>query len=158
MIYVFLANGFEDIEAIAPIDILRRAGAKVVTVGVGSRSVVSANGIPVTADISEEQVRLSEALDMVVLPGGGQGTANLAKSKTVLSAVKYCAERDRFIAAICAAPTVLGEAGLLRGKRATCYPGLESKLTGAIPTGESVVRDGNIITAKGAGVALAFGF
>ena len=155
MIPVFLANGFEEIEALATVDILRRAGVDVVTVGVGSNMPVGAHGIAVCADISEAELLL-EAIDGVVLPGGMPGTTNLEASVVVRDAIVYAYERDMLVAAICAAPSILGHSGYLRDKKATCYPGFESELFGATVTQAGVVVDGNIITASGAGVAVDF--
>ena len=155
MIPVFLANGFEEIEALATVDILRRAGVEVVTVGVGTSMPVGAHGIAVCADIAENELDLNSA-DGVVLPGGMPGTLNLEASAVVQEAVAYAAGRGLMVAAICAAPSVLGHGGYLRGKRATCYPGFESELTDAVVCDGGVVVDGNIITASGAGVAVDF--
>lgn len=154
MIPVFLANGFEEIEALATVDILRRAGVEVITVGVGSKMPVGAHGIAVCADITEDELDIS-AIDGVVLPGGMPGTMNLEVSSVVQSAITYAFERGLLLSAICAAPSILGHCGYLQGKVATCYPGFESELTGAI-LGTGVVADGNIITASGAGVAIDF--
>ncbi|MBE6886232.1 MAG: DJ-1/PfpI family protein [Oscillospiraceae bacterium] len=158
MIYVFLANGFEETEAIAPIDILRRAELEVKTVGVGGKEITGAHGITVTADLTEGEISLSRELEMVVLPGGMPGTLNLEASFAVKAAVQFCADRDRYVGAICAAPSVLGHMGLLEGKNATCYPGFEQELLGAELPGFPVCKDGKIITANGAGNALEFGF
>ena len=155
MIPVFLANGFEEIEALATVDILRRAGVGVVTVGVGGRNAVGAHGIVVCADIVEDELDIA-AIDGVVLPGGMPGTTNLEASAVVQTAVKSAYERGLLVAAICAAPSILGHGGYLNGKKATCYPGFEQELTNAIVTSSGVVRDGNIITASGAGVAVDF--
>ena len=156
MIYVFLAEGFEEVEALTPVDTLRRAGKTVKTVGVGSKTVSGAHGIPVVADLTENEIALDTELEMVVLPGGMPGTLNLEKSSTVQKAVRYAAENGRFVAAICAAPSVLGHMGLLAGKAATCYPGFESELTGAKPAAVPAVRDGNFITGRGPGAAMDF--
>lgn len=156
MIYVFLANGFEELEAIAPIDVLRRAGSNVVTVGVGSKQVTSAHNIGFTADITAEEICLSPDLEMVILPGGMPGADNLENSPEVQAAIDYCAENDRWIAAICAAPKILGHKGLLAGKRCTCFPGYEKALKNAVILPELVVKDGRFVTAKGAGAALKF--
>lgn len=155
MIPVFLANGFEEIEALATVDILRRAGIEVVTVGVGGKMPVGAHGIAVCADITENELVL-DGIDGIVLPGGMPGTLNLEASAVVQEAVAYAAERGLMMAAICAAPSVLGHGGYLRGKRATCYPGFESELTEAVICDGGVVADGNVITASGAGVAVDF--
>ena len=155
MIPVFLANGFEEIEALATVDLLRRAGVETVTVGVGSKMPVGAHGIAVCADIEEDKLDLS-TIDGVVLPGGMPGTTNLEASAVVQATIAYAAEHGMLLAAICAAPSVLGHGGYLRGKKATCYPGFESELTDAILCNVGVVTDGNIITASGAGVAVDF--
>ena len=154
MIPVFLANGFEEIEALATVDILRRANVDVVTVGVGSKMPVGAHGIAVCADITEDELKLDN-IDGVVLPGGMPGTTNLEASTVVKSAIAYAAERGMLLAAICAAPSILGHGGYLSGKNATCYPGFETELRGAA-LGKGVVVDGNVITASGAGVAVDF--
>ncbi|HAG13968.1 MAG TPA: DJ-1 family protein [Ruminococcus sp.] len=156
MIYVFLAEGFEEIEALTPVDCLRRAGKTVMTVGIGGKVITGAHGIPVTADLTEDDVRLDDALEMVILPGGMPGTLHLGESKTVRSALTFAYEHDCFIAAICAAPSVLGDMGLLHGKTAVCYPGFEPRLTGCTPGNASAVRDGKIITGKGPGAAMDF--
>ena len=155
MIPVFLANGFEEIEALATVDILRRAGVEVVTVGVGGSNAVGAHGIAVCADIVEDELDIA-AIDGVVLPGGMPGTTNLEASAMVQKTVAYAVDRNMLVAAICAAPSILGHGGYLNGKKSTCYPGFEQELTGAIVTNSGVVADGNIITASGAGVAVDF--
>ncbi|MBQ8903577.1 MAG: DJ-1/PfpI family protein [Oscillospiraceae bacterium] len=157
MIYVFLANGFEETEAIAPIDILRRSELDVKTVGIGEEVVVSSHGIAVIPDITEVDFVPSDDIDMIVLPGGMPGTLNLEKSRTVQDAIDFCTKNDKYIAAICAAPSILGKKGLLQGRKAVCFPGFEEFLEGAEIPDESVVCDGKIITAKGAGVAVEFG-
>ena len=154
MVAVFLADGFEEIEALATVDILRRANLDVQTVGVGSATPVGAHNIAVTADITEEDL-VVDTVDAVVLPGGMPGTLNLEKSAIVQSAVRYAMERHLPVAAICAAPSILGHTGYLVGKRATCYPGFETELDGAVLC-DGVVTDGNITTACGAGVAVDF--
>ncbi len=154
MIYVFLAEGFEEIEALAVVDILRRAEYEVKTVGVGSKKVKGSHGIEVSADLEEKEVE-TEGLTLTVLPGGMPGTLNLEKSPIVRACVEYCAKESR-VAAICAAPSILGHWGLLKGKHAVCFPGFESELIGALATCGPVCVDGNIITGKGPGVALEF--
>lgn len=162
MVIVFLANGFEEIEALTPVDLLRRAGAQVLTVaveqgGACGREVMGAHGIPVLADVAQRDFVLSEQPDMVVLPGGMPGAANLDDSPLVDGVLYTAAERGAYLAAICAAPLVLGHRGYLKGVRATCYPGFENELDGAVVTGvRGVVRDGSIITASGMGCATAF--
>lgn len=156
MIYVFLAEGFEEIEALAPLDLMRRAGLSVTTVGVGGTTVRGAHGICVQADIADTKYT-DPAPEMIVLPGGMPGTLNLAASPVVIDAIRTAAETNTPIAAICAAPSILGDMGLLCGKEATCYPGFEDRLTGATISKHRVVRDGQIITAAGMGVAVEFG-
>ena len=158
MVYVFLADGFEDVEAIAPIDILRRAGVKVVTVGVTGKQVITSHNIPITADVTVDEIKLGDDLDMIVLPGGMPGTINLENSSEVQAAIDYCYESKKFIAAICAAPTILGHKGLLTGVKATCFPGCESALKGSAYMPKMVIHDGIFITGKGPGAAFKFGF
>ena len=158
MIYVFLAEGFEEIEALAPVDILRRAGKDVRMIGVGGKTVRGSHGIPVVCDDVIDAVALSDKPEAVILPGGMPGTNNLECNDTVRDFVRDAYADGRLVCAICAAPSVPGHMGLLEGRKATCFPGFEQALLGADVTGESVCRDGNIVTAKGAGVALEFGF
>jgi len=155
MVYVFLAEGFEEMEALTPIDLLRRVDVPVTVVGVGSSIVKGAHGIGFTTDTCGEGLDFAD-VELVVLPGGMPGTTNLDASPMVETCLKKAAEKDAVIAAICAAPSVLGHKGLLQGKRATCFPGFEEELLGAVHTGAPVEKDGNIITARGAGVALEF--
>ncbi len=156
MIYMFLANGFEEVEALCPLDLLRRAGLDVTTVGIGSDTVVGAHGIAVQADIPDTLYRDS-APDMIILPGGMPGTKHLDASPTVDAALRAASNRGAYLAAICAAPMVLGKRGYLRGKEAICFPGFEEYLEDATVSEKRVVRDGLIITAAGMGVALDFG-
>lgn len=158
MVYMFLANGFEEVEALAPLDLLRRAGVEVTTVGIGSDSITGSHGITVKADTTDKKVKF-EKIDMVILPGGMPGTTNLDASETVHKALDLAGEQDAYIAAICAAPMILGKRGDLKGKDAVCYPGFEEYLEGAKlhPRGVTVVSCGKTITARGMGVALEFG-
>ncbi|MGI6167022.1 MAG: DJ-1 family glyoxalase III [Eubacteriales bacterium] len=156
MIYLFLAQGFEEVEAICPLDLLRRAGLEVKTVGVGGEIITGAHGITVRADMTDSMYR-DEKPEMIILPGGMPGTKNLDSSPVVDAALGAAVRCGGFIGAICAAPSILGKRGLLRGKRAICYPGFEKYLDGAILADKRVVRDGKIITAAGPGVALQFG-
>lgn len=158
MIYLFLATGFEECEALAPLDILRRAEIDIKTVGIGAKRITGSHGIEVTADLSEDEVRLDSALSGIILPGGMPGTLNLEKNSTVQNAVDYCAENSLLISAICAAPLILGHKNLLNGKKATCFTGFEKELLGAECIDVPVVCDGNIITGYGAGAAFDFGF
>lgn len=156
MIYVFLAEGFEEVEALTPVDVLRRAGRTVQTVGVTGKTVSGAHGIAVQADIEAKDIALDDALEMIVLPGGMPGTLNLEKSDAVQAAIAFCAEHDRYIAAICAAPSILGHLGLLRGRHAVCYPGFEDALAGAEVLTRPTVTDGRFITGRGPGAAMDF--
>jgi 4-methyl-5(b-hydroxyethyl)-thiazole monophosphate biosynthesis len=155
MVYVFLADGFEEIEALTPMDVLRRAGLDVRTVGVGSKRVTGSHRVEVIADIEEKEMEF-DSLQAVVLPGGLPGAVNLDRSRSVQKAVARCFEGGGYVAAICAAPSVLGHMGLLKGKRATCSPGFEKELLGAEFCDESVVADGKIITGNGPGAAMPF--
>lgn len=155
MIYMFLANGFEEIEALLPLDLMRRAGLKVVTVGLGGREIKGAHDITVLADITDTQLE-DNAPECVILPGGMPGTRNLDASPVVDAALASAVKGEALICAICAAPMILGKRGLLKGRRATCFPGFEQYLEGAT-VGGRVVRDGRFITAVGMGAALEFG-
>lgn len=155
MVYVFLAEGFEEMEALAPIDLLRRAGIEVLTVGVGGRLIRGAHGVEIQADSCGEGLDFSDA-EAVILPGGMPGTTNLDRSPLVEQGLRAAAEKNGVIGAICAAPSVLGHKGLLKGKKATCFPGFEEEQMEAEFTGKAVEKDGRIITARGAGVALEF--
>ena len=186
MIYMFLAPGFEEVEALAPLDLLRRAGLEVTTVAVrtaersamlahylnvgtcatnlwsgDSLAVTGAHGITVTADISEgvfaRRLNRDFAPEALILPGGMPGTTNLDASPVVELALELASAKGAYLCAICAAPMVLGKRGYLKGKRATCFPGFEEYLKGAA-VGGKVIRDGKIITAAGMGVAQEFGF
>ena len=157
MIALFLAEGFEEIEALATVDVLRRSQLDVQTVGVGGRRIRGAHGIEVTADILDQEWTADE-LEAVVLPGGMPGTRNLEQSETVTKMITDCYQAGKTIAAICAAPSILGHMGLLNGRRAVCFPGYEQELSGAEIVSEPVVADGNIITSKGAGTANHFAF
>lgn len=157
MIYCFLADGFEEVEAFAPVDMLRRAGAEVKTVGVTGEAVTGSHGITVKADITAESVVLDASVEAVILPGGMPGTLNLEKSTAVQSAIDFAAENNRLVCAICAAPSILGHKNLLAGREAIAFPGFEKDLYGVKLSDRHVVKDGNFITAKGAGVAVDFG-
>lgn len=158
MVYEFLANGFEEIEALAPVDILRRGGVEIKTVSVtGSDYVETAHGITLKADMRIEEADLSDA-ELLMLPGGLPGATNLNDHEGVRKALKEQAARGGRIAAICAAPLVLGSLGLLEGKRATCYPGFEKYMTGATYTEELFTIDGNIITGRGPAATLPYSY
>lgn len=155
-VYLFLAEGFEEIEAITPIDILRRAGVEVKTVGVGGKTIKGSHDILVEADLFGDGFRLPADADMVLLPGGGLGTENLQKCTMIAQVLADASERGIYIGAICAAPTVLHKAGLLQGKTVTAFPSVQNQLTGSNVTGGAVEVDGTIITARSAGVALSY--
>lgn len=154
---VFLANGLEECEGLVTIDILRRAGVEVTTASIHEDKLISSShNISFYADALASELDMVQ-FDMVVLPGGLGGTNNLAASALVAETVKaFAADETKLVAAVCAAPSVLGMLGLLQGKKATCYPGFEEKLLGAEATGEPVVEDGNIITGKGLGATIPF--
>ena len=157
-IFVFLAEGFEEIEALTPVDVLRRAGLSVQTVSVMDEQVVAgAHGVPVLADKMFAEINPEDA-EMILLPGGLPGATNLDAHEGLSQLILDFAEADKPLAAICAAPLVLGNRGLLQGKKATCYPGFETYLQGAEYTAALVEKDGNIITGKGPGAAMEFAF
>ena len=155
MIYVLLADGFEEIEALTPVDMLRRAGCEVRTVGIGKKTITGAHGIPVCADLVSDEAT-ADGVRMVILPGGMPGTKHLAASAFVEETLARVSRQGGYLAAICAAPTVLAKYGYLKGKRATCYPGFEKELSGAVYTDLPVVTDGKIVTAKDMTEALSF--
>jgi protein deglycase len=155
MIYVFLADGFEDMEAITAIDMLKRAKFEVKTVGVTSKSVKSVAGIVMQTDITAQEAQTKD-LKAIVLPGGMPGAANLYECKKVRDIISFCVENNILIGAICAAPMILGDMGLLKGKHVCAFPGTEEHLKGAVISSDYVCKDGNIITAKGPGAATGF--
>ena len=154
---MFIADGFEEIEALCPLDLMRRAGLGVTTVGIGGDLIAGAHQISVKTDISDAHFDRDSDFDMIFLPGGMPGTLNLANSKTVIEAIKKAVENEKYISAICAAPSILGDMGLLEGKEAICYPGFENRLIGASISKQRVVLDGKILTAAGMGAALDMG-
>jgi len=157
MIYVFLAPGFEEMEAVITIDMLRRADCAVTTAAVSpnARTVIGSHGIPIVCDKLAAEVS-PEDCRAVVLPGGMPGTKNLEASPIVQHFLDCAAQENRLIAAICAAPLILGHKGLLQGKNAVCFPGFEPELHGASLCDAPACRDGSIITGKGAGTAVDF--
>ena len=157
MVYVYLATGFEEVEGLTAVDVLRRAGIDAKTVSVtGEKTVVGAHGIAVEADILFEEAD-HEKCEMIVLPGGMPGALNLSEHKGLTDQIRAFAESaDKKVAAICAAPMVLAGCGVLDGRDATIYPGMEDHLRGANHTGESVTVSGNIITGKGPALAMEF--
>lgn len=157
MVYVLLAPGFEEAEALVPVDLLRRANIETALVSITGEPVPGSHGITVTADLTLDQVD-PDRMEMVVLPGGGPGYKNLGKEPRVEQLVREAVRRDVWVAAICAAPTLLGKWGLLEGKEAVCYPGMEEGLVGAKPEMDlRAVMDGRIITGRAAGSAFDFG-
>lgn len=154
--YVFLAEGFEEIEALTVVDILRRDNIVVQTVSITKeKTVEGAHRIPVVTDKLLKDIKISDAA-LLVLPGGMPGTLNLKECEPLMDMVRQFAETNRRIAAICAAPTILGDMGILEGKAACCYPGMEGQLKGAKVSMEEVVTDGNITTSRGMGTAIPF--
>lgn len=153
---VYLADGFEEIEAVTVIDVLRRAEVEVKTVSVSdNKEVTGAHGITVKADALLGAFDNAEA-DMLMLPGGMPGTKNLENSRELKEVIKTFMENGKYVAAICAAPSILGKMGLLNGVKAVCFPGFEQYLSGAKLGSDIVVQDGNIITSKGPGTAIYF--
>jgi 4-methyl-5(b-hydroxyethyl)-thiazole monophosphate biosynthesis len=151
---VVFADGFEEIEAVTVVDLLRRAGVRVTILGLDGIEVRGAHDVWVRADLMFGDFR--ESYDAVVLPGGGPGTARLAASKPLLELVRSANEQGKLCAAICAAPTVLAKAGILNNKKAACYPGCEDKMAVAVTVEDAVAVDGNIITSRSAGTAIPF--
>lgn len=157
-VYQFFADGFEDIEALIPLDIMRRGGVEFITVSInGSEEVTSAHGVTIKTDMTFEKGNFDDA-DLLMLPGGMPGAENLNRHEGVKKAILAQAGRGKLVAAICAAPMVLGGLGLLDGRRATCYPGFEQYLKGAEYTGELYTVDGNIVTGEGPAAALPYAY
>ena len=157
MVYVLLGKGFEETEAIAPVDLLRRAGVEVRTVGIGGKLIEGGHGIPVAADIALDEMNY-EDMEMIVLPGGLGGVASILGSSQALDAVKFAWENGRFVAAICAGPTVLAKLGITDNLDVTCYPGCEEQMGSAnYLAGVPCVTSGRVITGTSAGCAVPFG-
>lgn len=155
-LYIFLADGFEEIEGLTVVDILRRAGVIVTTVSImGRKTIVGSHSIVLEADELFEECDFSDG-DMFVLPGGMPGTLHLGKHTALIELLKKADQEEKGIAAICAAPSILGDLGLLRGREAVCYPGFEERLTGAFTSEAPVVTDGHITTSRGMGTAIPF--
>ena len=157
MVYILLGTGFEEIEALAPCDILRRGGVQVALVGVNGPEITGGHGITVRADLTVEQLDRAQ-LEMIVLPGGLGGAQALGASPPAMEAVSWAYEHDKWVAAICAAPTLLPRLGISQGKRCVCYPGMEDQVEGAEMVKANAVRDGRLLTGRGPGAALDFGF
>ena len=157
MVYMLLGTGFEETEAIAPLDLLRRAGVEVLTVGVNGKTVYGGHGIGIEADILLGEMDLTQ-LEMIILPGGLGGVASVRASQPAMDALQFAWENDKFVAAICAGPTVLADLGIPENRQATCYPGCESGMGNAqIIPDAAYVRDGKLITGTSAGCAVKFG-
>ena len=157
MVYMLLGTGFEETEAVAPLDLLRRAGIPVMTVGVNGKTVYGGHGIGIEADITQGEMDLTR-MDMIILPGGLGGVASVRASEEAMQALKFAWENGKFVAAICAGPTVLADLGITDGKDATCYPGCENGMGNAnMLPGKACVRDGRLITGTSAGCAIPFG-
>jgi 4-methyl-5(b-hydroxyethyl)-thiazole monophosphate biosynthesis len=154
---IFLAEGFEEIEALTVVDLLRRAGIEISTVSItGKKNVTGSHQITVDADVLIENLNF-DTVDMLILPGGMPGTTNLGQCKTLTDKIKEFDEKEKMLCAICAAPTVYGKLGLLEGKKACCFPGREGDLIGADVQTTSVTKDGHFITSRGMGTAIDFG-
>jgi 4-methyl-5(b-hydroxyethyl)-thiazole monophosphate biosynthesis len=157
MVYMLLGTGFEETEAIAPLDLLRRAGVPVQTVGVNGKQITGGHGITVEADIALGEMDLTD-LEMIILPGGLGGVTSVRASAPALSALKFAWENEKYVAAICAGPTVLADLGICDGKEAVCYPGCEEGMGSAkILPDASCTQDGKLITGASAGCAIPFG-
>ena len=156
MVYVLLGTGFEEMEAITPIDLLRRAGIQVLTVGITGKTVYGSHNIGVTADILLDEMDLT-ALEMIVLPGGLGGVASARASEGAMNALRFAWENDKYVAAICAGPTVLADLHITDGKQATCFPGCENQMGDACVISDApCVTDGKLITGTSAGCAVPF--
>ena len=156
MVYVLLGTGFEEMEALAPVDLMRRAGIDVLTVGVTGKIVYGGHNIGVEADITLEEMDLTQ-LDMIVLPGGLGGVASARASQGAMDALKFAWENDKFVGAICAGPTVLADLHITDNKQATCYPGCEEQMGSAnMHSDVPCIRDGKLITGASAGCAIPF--
>lgn len=155
MVYVFLGTGFEETEAIVPVDLLRRAGIGVITVGLNGQTVCGSHNIPVRADITVEEFDPADA-DMIVLPGGLRGVASIGECAKAMDAICFAHANGKFVAAICAAPTILARLHITDGLDAVCYPGCEAEMGTAQIKTDACVRHGNIITGASAGCAVPF--
>ena len=157
MVYMLLGTGFEETEAVAPLDLLRRADIPVMTVGLNGKTVYGSHSIGIEADITLEEMDLTD-LEMIVLPGGLGGVASCRASAPAMEALRFAWENDKFVAAICAGPTVLADLHITDGKQTTCYPGCESGMGSAIVAENAAcIRDGKLITGTSAGCAIPFG-
>lgn len=156
MVYIILGTGFEDMEAVCPCDILRRGGVQVQFAGIGGREITGSNGITLRADCTVEEID-REQLDMIVLPGGMGGVHSILASSEALDAVRFAWENGKYVAAICAAPSILAKLHITDGKRATVYPGMEAEMGSAQMQPCGTVRDGRVLTGRAPGAAMDFG-
>ena len=157
MIYMLLGTGFEETEAVAPLDLLRRANLTIQTVGINGKTVYGSHGIGIEADIQLGEMDLPQ-LEMIILPGGLGGVASIRASKEAMEAIRFAHENGKFLAAICAGPTVLADLGITDGKNCTCYPGCEGQMGNAVmQENAAAVIDGKLITGTSAGCAVSFG-
>ena len=156
MVYMLLGTGFEETEAIAPLDLLRRAGVEILTVGLNGKVIRGSHGIRVEADMEIQDLDLNN-LEMIILPGGLGGVASIRACAAAMDAVRFAWEQGKYTAAICAGPTVLADLGITDGKKATCYPGCEGQMGGAVMVNAAAVTDGKLITGTSAGCAVPFG-
>ncbi len=157
MLYMFFAEGFEEVEAIATLDVIRRAGIDIMSVGIGAETVIGSHNIPIVCDTTEDKIEFNDNVQGVILPGGMPGTTNLMNSSVVDNFIDLCYEHSKLICAICAAPMILGRKGLLKNRVAVCFPGFEDELEGAVISNNFVCNSDGIITAKGMGSAVNFG-
>ena len=156
MVYMFLGTGFEETEAVAPLDLLRRAGVEIQTVGINGKIVYGSHNIGIEADITIDQMDL-HSMEMVILPGGLGGVASARASQETMAALDYAWKNGKYVAAICAGPTVLADLGITDGRNATCFPGCESQMGSANIVNAAAVTDGKLITGTSAGCAIPFG-
>ena len=156
MVYMLLGTGFEETEAVAPLDLLRRAGVSVATVGLNGKTVYGSHGIGIEADLEPGQMDLAD-LEMIILPGGLGGVASIKASAAAMDAVRFAWENGKYVAAICAGPTILASLGITDGKKATCFPGCAEQMGSAVLLNQAAVTDGRVITGTSAGCAIPFG-
>ena len=156
MVYMLLGTGFEETEAIAPLDLLRRAGVSIATVGLNGKIIKGGHGIGIEADMEIGEMDLTN-LEMIILPGGLGGVASIKACTEAIEAIRFAWENGKYVAAICAGPTILASLGITDGKKATCYPGCEEQMGNANMVEEAAVIDGNVITGTSAGCAVSFG-
>lgn len=157
MFYMFFAEGFEEVEAIATLDVIRRAGIEIKSVSIKDKIVTGSHGISVICDLKSDEIKADDNLEGIILPGGMPGSKNLDADETVNKFIDFCNINDKFLCAICAAPFILGKRGILNGREATCFPGFENELEGAKISDKFVCADKNTITGRGMGSAVKFG-